>query len=170
MTAKKVIIFVVGISLVFQGSVFAHPNLEVTGVVCSDKPMAIVNGEMVKEGDEIGGATVEKIGYDSVKFRYEGEIVTRDVGVRRLKPGTKKKPGAEVKSSTKETDMSSESKHGLEDLIAARERAEAELEKVKERNRQARKAIKSKIDAVRGTGLERMIDPDAWEEDEKGLW
>lgn len=50
------------------------PNLLVEGVITGGESIAIVNGEMVKEGSMIGEIKVLKIKDESVDFEYQGEV------------------------------------------------------------------------------------------------
>ena len=65
-----------------QGSA-GRPELEVTGIAAGTKPIAIVDGEMVREGDEIKGAKVVKIDKDAVTFEYDGEVIIKDLAEKR---------------------------------------------------------------------------------------
>lgn len=77
----------------FMGSVcFAQkaqaksPYLCVKGVVFdSDRPIAIINGKFIEEGQVVLGVTVFKITDKAVQFEYEGEMFTKEVGQDCLK-------------------------------------------------------------------------------------
>ena len=54
MNAKQlIVIWVVGLSLIYLNMSLAQPDLEVTGTIGGEEPIAIVNGEGVKVGDEV---------------------------------------------------------------------------------------------------------------------
>jgi hypothetical protein len=54
--------------------------LEISGIVMGDPPMAIVGGEVVKVGDNIGNYKVQEIQRDSVKFRdTQGEVIIKKI-------------------------------------------------------------------------------------------
>jgi type II secretory pathway component PulC len=61
-----------------QASVDAPP-LKVTGITGGTQPIAIVNNEIVKEGDEINGAKVVKINKDTVTFEYDGKVIVKEL-------------------------------------------------------------------------------------------
>ncbi len=46
----------------------AEPNIEVTGIITGGEFMAVVNGKLVKKGDEIEGYKIEEIASDFVKL------------------------------------------------------------------------------------------------------
>ena len=53
---------------------FCDPELEVNGIMVDAKgSFALVNGEIVSEGDTIGGATVRKITSEEVVFKYHDQ-------------------------------------------------------------------------------------------------
>lgn len=60
----------------------ALSGLVVQGVFDDKKtePFALVNDEIVKEGDEVDGAKILEIKKDSVKFQYEGNIIVKKIG------------------------------------------------------------------------------------------
>ena len=60
-------------------TVVSNKQLKLTGILYSDDPSAIVNGEIVKEGDMINGAKVIKIYRDKVEFEEDGEKWTKRV-------------------------------------------------------------------------------------------
>ncbi len=66
---------------VVSGSVLAQTSLEVSGIVSGRDPVAIVNGETVKQGGRVQEFTVEEIGRDFVRFTSaSGESVTKRLG------------------------------------------------------------------------------------------
>jgi len=55
-------------------------EIAVGGIIWSDdRPLAIIGGEVVAEGEEISGATVVKIEKDSVEFEKDGKRWTQKV-------------------------------------------------------------------------------------------
>ena len=76
-----ILIVTIAVSLLYVVTIFAQPNLEVSGIMKGKDKRAMVNGEIVKEGDAISGAEVIEIGDDSVKFKYEGEFFTKKAEV-----------------------------------------------------------------------------------------
>ena len=60
-------------------TVGSNKQVKLTGILYSDDPSAIVNGEIVKEGDTINGAKVVKIHRDKVEFEEDGEKWTKRV-------------------------------------------------------------------------------------------
>jgi hypothetical protein len=59
----------------------AYADLEVTGIMPGEKPVAVVDGKVVKLGDKIGGYTVQEINAGSVKFRAEnGSDLSKKLG------------------------------------------------------------------------------------------
>ena len=55
-------------------------GLAVRGIVFSeDKPSAVINGEIVQQGDIVSGATIIKINRNNVEFEFEGKRWTRQV-------------------------------------------------------------------------------------------
>lgn len=48
--------------------IFIPPELLVTNIVMGEEPFAIVNGEIVNEGDKVEGVKVYKIDKDFVEF------------------------------------------------------------------------------------------------------
>ena len=55
----------------------SNKQLKITGILYSDNPAVIVDGEIVKEGDMINGAKVIKIHRDKVEFEKDGEKWTK---------------------------------------------------------------------------------------------
>jgi len=61
----------------------AQPDLEVSGIVVGEgESLAIVNGKMVKAGDEIDGVKVIEIGEGAVKFKYKDDVFIKQLGER----------------------------------------------------------------------------------------
>ena len=60
----------------------SQPVLEVEGIIKDNKtkPYALVNGKIVKEGEEVDGAKVIEVKNDSVKFQYEDNIIVKKIG------------------------------------------------------------------------------------------
>jgi hypothetical protein len=55
-------------------------ELAVRGIVFSeDKPSAVINGKIVRQGDIVSGTTIIKINRNSVEFEIEGKRWTRQV-------------------------------------------------------------------------------------------
>ena len=55
-------------------------GLAVRGIVFSkDRPSAIINGKIVRQGDIISGATIIKINRNNVEFEFKGKRWTRQV-------------------------------------------------------------------------------------------
>ena len=59
-------------------------EFEVTGIVFEEPPMAVINGTIVKVGEEIDGAIVKKIVDETVHLKYKGEIIIKNVSGKRL--------------------------------------------------------------------------------------
>jgi len=58
----------------------AQPSyMRVTAILYSDSPSSIINGEIVKEGQTIKGATVVKIHKDKVEFEKDGQRWTQSL-------------------------------------------------------------------------------------------
>ena len=57
----------------------AQQDLEIAGIIYDEKPVAIINGKVVKEGDKLGEAQVIKIGSDFVNFKIGGETITKQL-------------------------------------------------------------------------------------------
>lgn len=73
------IVMFIGIS----AGVFAQ-EFEVTGIIHQKQPVAIINGKIVKIGDEIDGAVVQRIVDNSVFLKYNGDIIIKNVSGKRL--------------------------------------------------------------------------------------
>jgi hypothetical protein len=59
----------------------ADSDFKVTGIMDDGRnPVAIVDGQIVQEGSEVGGAEVEKINNDSVAFKYQNQIIIKSLG------------------------------------------------------------------------------------------
>lgn len=58
----------------------AQHDLEVTGILGGEELSAIVNGKIVKVGDEIEGAKILEIKKDSVKFKHGDRVFTKKIG------------------------------------------------------------------------------------------
>lgn len=71
----------------------AQTDLQVEGVIGGAEPMAIVDGNVVRVGERVGGATVEEIGETTVTFRYADRVVVRKVGEGK---GEKAAPAADT--------------------------------------------------------------------------
>jgi hypothetical protein len=93
-----VFIFLAGIWLAIFDLCFAQPELKVEGILGGEKRLAVVNGEIIREGDSVDGAIVLEIGSDSVKFQYQGVVFIKKLDER----GEKKDVHADRKSDTKE--------------------------------------------------------------------
>ena len=51
-------------------------SFRLSGIMLSEEgPVAIINNEIVKQGDAIGGATVESIDEEQVKLSYQGQEI-----------------------------------------------------------------------------------------------
>jgi hypothetical protein len=161
----KIAIFIVIFTLPIHGFVFARPNLKVGGVVAGDKPMAIVNGELVKEGDVISGAKVEKIGNNFVKFKYENEYIVEYLG-----GGGSNTASKEPLKVEKKVEKPEERKTYYEELLDAREKAKKDLEKVKQQRVEAEEHIKRKIEALRGTGITDLLSDHSAKDEEDLDW
>ncbi len=57
-----------------------RPALCIQGTMITEKPIAIINDQIVAVGDEISGATVVAIGDSSVDLRYAGETFSLALG------------------------------------------------------------------------------------------
>ena len=158
---NKLIISLLGIGLLSTFA-FADVDLKVTGIVYSDKTMAIVNGELVKEGDLVSGCKVTKIGQNYVEFTRGDTHLIEYVGGRGVKTDFEKKPKAE--KAKKQTGVR---KPYYQELLDKREKAKAELKKVEQRNIDAQEAIKGKIEALRGTGATDLLSPHSAKDEEE---
>jgi hypothetical protein len=69
-------------SLRHSPTIATQPKGTVTGIVYSiDKPLALIDKQVVYEGDTINGAKVIKIHKDKVEFEKDGNRWTQEVGV-----------------------------------------------------------------------------------------
>lgn len=59
----------------------SKPHLEVSGIMTGEKNVAIINGEMVEEGDLIEQAKVIKIEKNYVRFEYQGHIFIKYIDI-----------------------------------------------------------------------------------------
>ena len=151
------------LSLFFQYPAEARPSLKVGGVVSGAKPMAIVNGELVKEGDVVLGAKVVKIGANYVKFKFENEYIIEYIGGGMLNAATEKKPEPKkVKKQPKKQ------KSYYEELLEKHEKAKEELKKVEQQHIEAEAVIKRKIEALRGTGATDLLSGHSAKDEEEG--
>jgi hypothetical protein len=48
-------------------------------VFSEDKPSAVINGKIVRQGDIVSGATIIKINRNNIEFEFEGKRWTRRV-------------------------------------------------------------------------------------------
>lgn len=71
-------------------------DFEVTGIIYQEEPMAIINGKIVKVGEAVNGAVVDRIFNKSVFLKYKGDFIVRNVSGKRLpqpvEDGNKKLP------------------------------------------------------------------------------
>ena len=81
---KKIIIILM-MSLFCLINVLGQHGLDVEGVISGDKPMAIVNGEIVMVGDTINECEVIEINDSSITFKYEEETFTVKVWAPEIK-------------------------------------------------------------------------------------
>ncbi|MBU1122686.1 MAG: DUF5684 domain-containing protein [Candidatus Omnitrophota bacterium] len=59
------------------------PQIHVTGVIYDgQEPVAIINGEIVREGDSISGVKVLKVNESEVKLQYQDDIFIRKLGAK----------------------------------------------------------------------------------------
>lgn len=57
-----------------ENEVFNPPALKIEGMIWGGiKPCAIINGEVKKEGEDIAGVTILKIGKEGLELLYEGK-------------------------------------------------------------------------------------------------
>jgi len=54
--------------------------LKVTGITGGKEPVAIINEQSVKKGDEIDGLKIIEITEDYVKFQCGDKIITKGIG------------------------------------------------------------------------------------------
>ncbi len=79
-TKKLVVICMTGIILLYPFQSFARPRLEVAGIMSGEKPLAIVNETIVKEGDILNGVKVLEIREEFVRFEHRGKIFIKRIG------------------------------------------------------------------------------------------
>lgn len=79
MSRSKLILLIL-MTFVFIVPVFSQDEAEVTGIIETKEPMAIVNGEIVKEGDVIGELEIVEIGENYVKFNNGYEVFIKRLG------------------------------------------------------------------------------------------
>lgn len=71
---KKAVFSIIVLFLFCSSFVLARPQFKVSGIMYDkQEPVAIVNGNFVKEGEKVDGAKVEKIAFNSVTFKYANE-------------------------------------------------------------------------------------------------
>ena len=80
MNKKPFLLACIIVSLCFINVSFTQPELKVMGIAGGKEPIALVDGIFVKEGEEVHGAQILKIGFDYVKFRYEDKVFIKEVG------------------------------------------------------------------------------------------
>ncbi|MFC1590259.1 TolB family protein [Candidatus Omnitrophota bacterium] len=71
---------IVILGLIYTNASVSAADLEVTGVIDGDSPIAIVNNNMIKVGDKIGEATVIEIGKNEVIFRDNIGVFSINMG------------------------------------------------------------------------------------------
>ncbi len=76
-------LFLLVLLMAISTGAFAQ-EFEVTGIIHQKQPVAIVNGKIVKAGDEIDGAVVQKILDKSVALKYRGNVIIKNVSGKRL--------------------------------------------------------------------------------------
>ena len=64
--------------LFIASGVFAV-EFEVTGIIFQKEPLAIINGKIVKVGEKINGAVVDRIFDNTVFLKYKGDIIIKNV-------------------------------------------------------------------------------------------
>jgi hypothetical protein len=87
MSNKRIFFIFVLAFLSFAGLVYPEdaetklPNVCVSGIMYdAESSLAVVNGESVKQGEEINGMTVVKISESTVSFEYKGRTFERAIG------------------------------------------------------------------------------------------
>ena len=78
---RHIVFFLLFFSL--SAAVIAQ-DFEVTGIIFQKEPVAIVNGKIVKVGEEIDGAIVQKIFDKSVFLKYKGDLIIKNVSGKKL--------------------------------------------------------------------------------------
>lgn len=71
----KIILFLVAFQLIS----FAQSKFRVEGIIMDEDPIAVINGEVFNEGDNINGAVISKITEDKVYFQQGGESLSRKI-------------------------------------------------------------------------------------------
>ncbi len=63
------------------------PNVCISGIMYdAESSLAVVNGESVKQGEEINGMTVVKISESTVSFEYKGQTFEKTIGESCITP------------------------------------------------------------------------------------
>lgn len=78
------LIICIGVILFLCGDAVAKTDVEVTGIIHKDTPIAIINNKIMQEGDEIDGYLLEKIGNNYVNLRYKNKLIVKNVTGKRL--------------------------------------------------------------------------------------
>ncbi|MGD2278512.1 MAG: hypothetical protein PVH45_00275 [Candidatus Omnitrophota bacterium] len=152
------------ICLAFSALSFAGDEPEVTGILYSSDPMAIVNGELVREGAEAGGWKITKITENFVMFKRGGRSIIRGVGG----DGARSFEETKLKEEVLEGEPAPATRvRKVKDLYKKREELEDELQRVHDNKRKAHQVIKRKIEALRGTGAAEMLSPHSANDEEK---
>ncbi len=84
---RSIAVWIIVMGLACLNTGFARSDLELTGIVAGKTPRAMIGAQMVKEGDEVDGITVVKIGEETVTFKYKDEVFTRKVGEKIIETG-----------------------------------------------------------------------------------
>jgi len=61
------------------GNSYPQTSFDISGIMYSSDPLAVVNGRIVREKDEIEGFRVEKIGKDFVEFSNGQEVFSQEI-------------------------------------------------------------------------------------------
>lgn len=80
--ASKKILMVLLFLLAISGNSYSRTLFDISGIMYSSEPAAVVNGRIVREKDEIEGFRVEKIERDCVRFSNGEEIFTQEINQR----------------------------------------------------------------------------------------
>ena len=64
-----IVLFITGLFLFSADRILSRPDLVISGIVKGKEPMAVINNEVVREGDTVNGVMVLEIHEDSVKFK-----------------------------------------------------------------------------------------------------
>jgi CubicO group peptidase (beta-lactamase class C family) len=70
--------------------------LKLEGIIAGPALVAIVNGRLVRAGDEVGGATIVEVLHDSVRYSRAGRIQTLALRAQRPFPGVRVARSAEA--------------------------------------------------------------------------